>query len=629
MLPVVSSAEEANPLVSLRVHSDTGSPLRTALHDRARRTVRFASAVVAPTLLLCLVVVALLRCGGLTQICPPLFENSRLARGPERLGAGSDLDADSFVNRSELALGYSARWSDEDATMDRMMLFCTHGVSAPVATSSFSASASNGTVTPVMLTKHFAAWDTTDPATGVGVNLTALYLDTCFPIEISTRQADRSVGHCSDFAQYVMHAGARLSPTFPAAVVEEKLRRCPDSVYLHGEFPVVEMFGGQSLGAAPAARNYWMPNIEQISKNQAPLINGTHTFLAKTRIAERALSEYLRRHGMEGRGGVDGKGPRVRFMYHSSPDPTSRWRRQPGTRPAQDFGRFFHAYGQSGRKHRRELIECWLRRPRWPRLEVVGHMSAQQMALDHADTLWDLDGERMGDRNGSLAMARTAVLDGRLGLPDNIRVHSTMPADEFLRLSASHGVHLCPSQQEGYGHYINAARALGALVLTTDYPPMNEFVEDGVSGILVRRTADGGSRAGVGNGNGNAGAMARADDAPEPYQLLQDVFVSPRGLTADEVCEGVERVLRLPRRRRAALGQAARRAYDDDARRMRASLDALLVEAVRGAVLGSRARPRGSGGDDAVAARAEAAAELAWAREHVDGLERTLERAAR
>ncbi len=59
---------------------------------------------------------------------------------------------------------------------------------------------------------------------------------------------------------------------------------------------------------------------------------------------------------------------------------------------------------------------------------------------------------------------------------------------EQLELAGKHGVHLCTSEVEGYGHYINEARAMGALVITTDGAPMNELV-DVNSGILVKPSA--------------------------------------------------------------------------------------------------------------------------------------------
>lgn len=37
-----------------------------------------------------------------------------------------------------------------------------------------------------------------------------------------------------------------------------------------------------------------------------------------------------------------------------------------------------------------------------------------------------------------------------------------MPFADLARLQLQHGVHICPSEREGFGHYINEARAAQA-----------------------------------------------------------------------------------------------------------------------------------------------------------------------
>lgn len=60
------------------------------------------------------------------------------------------------------------------------------------------------------------------------------------------------------------------------------------------------------------------------------------------------------------------------------------------------------------------------------------------------------------------------------------------PVDHITlaELQLSHGVHICPSEREGFGHYINEARAASALVITTNHPPMNELIT-AATGVLI------------------------------------------------------------------------------------------------------------------------------------------------
>ncbi len=61
-----------------------------------------------------------------------------------------------------------------------------------------------------------------------------------------------------------------------------------------------------------------------------------------------------------------------------------------------------------------------------------------------------------------------------------------LPTDEHLRLFASADACLAPSRWEGLGLHLFEATALGLPIVTNDNPPMNEVVEDGRNGLLVR-----------------------------------------------------------------------------------------------------------------------------------------------
>jgi glycosyltransferase involved in cell wall biosynthesis len=104
---------------------------------------------------------------------------------------------------------------------------------------------------------------------------------------------------------------------------------------------------------------------------------------------------------------------------------------------------FFHLAGRSINKGTDRLMSLWRRHPEWPRLTVV-------------------------------QSPRTGVP----GTPAANIVHRIDYIDdaELKRLQNAHAFHVCCSETEGFGHYIGEAMSVGAVVLATDAPPMNELV---------------------------------------------------------------------------------------------------------------------------------------------------------
>lgn len=112
---------------------------------------------------------------------------------------------------------------------------------------------------------------------------------------------------------------------------------------------------------------------------------------------------------------------------------------------------FFHLAGRSQNKGTERLLALWRRHPEWPRLTVVQNPRTAQPG------------------------AAAANIDHCVDYLDDA---------ELQRLQNAHAFHLCPSETEGFGHYIVEAMGLGALVITLDAPPMHELVTP-ERGLLV------------------------------------------------------------------------------------------------------------------------------------------------
>jgi glycosyltransferase involved in cell wall biosynthesis len=108
----------------------------------------------------------------------------------------------------------------------------------------------------------------------------------------------------------------------------------------------------------------------------------------------------------------------------------------------KDYGRFLHVAGSSMQKGTAAVNDVWLRHPDWPHLTLC----------TYEPTL-------------------------RVTSAPNVTTLTTFLAESALHhIQNASGVHLCPSEAEGFGHYIVEAMSTGALVVTTDAPPMNEIV---------------------------------------------------------------------------------------------------------------------------------------------------------
>lgn len=177
-----------------------------------------------------------------------------------------------------------------------------------------------------------------------------------------------------------------------------------------------------------ARRNVFIPNPEWCAPRDVGLLPAMDGVLTKTWHAEPIFRMF---------------GCRVEHTGFTSVD-----RHDPGV-PRQRS--FFHLAGRSTAKGTQAVLEAWRRHPEWPLLTVVQNPRVAR--------------ERV----------RAGNIEHRVDYVDEA---------ELRRLQNENLFHLCPSETEGFGHYLVEALSVGAVVLTTDAEPMNELVT-AERGILI------------------------------------------------------------------------------------------------------------------------------------------------
>ena len=175
---------------------------------------------------------------------------------------------------------------------------------------------------------------------------------------------------------------------------------------------------------------------------------------------------------------------------------------------------FFHLAGRSSAKGTQVLLAAWRRHPEWPALTVV-------------------------------QSAKTAAVATGAANIEHISGH--VDEASLRRMQNRHLFHVCPSEAEGFGHYLMEGLSVGAIVLTTDGAPMNELVTP-ERGLLI--------------------APARVGT----LNLAPRYFVDIAGIEA-----AVETALRLNPDQRAAMSAAARLFFLDNDRAFRKRFIAALA----------------------------------------------------
>ncbi|MEQ1869551.1 MAG: glycosyltransferase [Vicinamibacterales bacterium] len=238
-----------------------------------------------------------------------------------------------------------------------------------------------------------------------------------------------------------------------------------------------------------ARTNFFFPNQEWLTREDRGRMGALDLVLFKTRHAEERLADAARKSALVG------------F--------TSEDKRRTGV--TKDWNTALHVAGWNPYKGTEAILAAWRSHPEWPTATVVAQ-SAQGPSA-----------------------ANLQVVTKRLS-------HAAL-----AELQNGAGLHLCPSEAEGFGHSINEARSCGAAVLTTDGPPMNELVTP-ASGLLA------------------------------PYGETEPMASGTRyKITGAGLNAAVERWIQMSLTDRERLGAAARAAFEADDEAFRANLLRLVA----------------------------------------------------
>jgi glycosyltransferase involved in cell wall biosynthesis len=182
--------------------------------------------------------------------------------------------------------------------------------------------------------------------------------------------------------------------------------------------------------------NVLIPNQEWYYKSWIPYIKYFNKILVKSNYGETIFKQLLSSQN-------ENQDKVINIGWQSKDKLSNKFKK--------NFDKFLHVCGKSKHKQTQAMIDNWLLE--FPHLDLI--YSPRDVALKEKEQT-------------------------------NITYHRERLSDEDLtRLLNECGVHLCCSDTEGFGHYIQEAKSVKSIIVTVNAPPMNNFVDESF-GFLVK-----------------------------------------------------------------------------------------------------------------------------------------------
>lgn len=263
-----------------------------------------------------------------------------------------------------------------------------------------------------------------------------------------------------------------------------------------------------------ARKKWFLINYEMLYDEHE--LDDIDLVLCKTKICMQKMREYRDEHALK-------------FgIYYTGF--TSIVPKVQGIAENKKFDVIIHPAGKSPHKQTDKVLNVWRQNPSLPKIIVT--------CVD-VNAYWDCFHTHIKGDN---------ALDNLKRYP-NIEIHTKyLPHNEIEKLNIEAGLVVAPSEVEGFGHYLNEARGFGSIVLTTDYPPMNELIKPSF-GILV------------------------------PSHTIYDrgiLNAHTQAVTESDLEAGVKQYLDLPRSKKEEMSRMTLDAFESDAQEFYKRIHVLL-----------------------------------------------------
>ncbi|KAG7376807.1 hypothetical protein PHYPSEUDO_012698 [Phytophthora pseudosyringae] len=356
-------------------------------------------------------------------------------------------------------------------------------------------------------------------------------LKRCPDVDIYLPDGIRGLGYCEDAVAFSKFLHSRLLPLW---ALEDTFfdPETNSSVMYYHLCPRTPMLFFNHYWDARPTRSEWprakpvyiMPNIE-MRELTAKEYWSVDVVICRTLACDQRVKAWYAQEG-------NPRNAKVFYTRFTSSDTASHAIEMVGEENIRrkNFAkvRFTHTAGSSPYKGTEQVLDCWLLHPHFPPLDLYVHEN--------------LYGEQY-----------QATYDDAILEASNVNlVRKRMDSVGFGQMLAETSFFLCPSTQEGYGHYIDQARASGGVVITTDAHPMNELISSKDMGVLVKTRRESGPDMLLGGAYRGAHGLKSVDGLVATF-------------TAQDICDAVEYVVKhTSTTQREAMAKHARLQYHED-----------------------------------------------------------------